>query len=222
VKVTIGAAIDARSERLEHVLEEVAAVIFGGGTVIFPNDTSYTVACDPYRSDAIDRVYAGKRRPDEKPLTLLVASSAEFLEYGRDNPVAPLAAKRLLPAPVILVMRRPAFITDELAAGMPTLGFRVPDDDLARAILERCGPLAATTANPSSVARYDGGADRSMLPPADLLVEHGPTKYHLESSIVDLSVTPPRLLREGAVRLERLVELLGPVERHTIKVRTQP
>lgn len=219
--MTIGAVIDARSERLEHVLEEVASVVFGGGTVIFPNDTSYTIACDPYRSEAIDRIYAGKRRPDDKPLTLLVASPTEFLEYGRENPVAPLAAKRLLPAPVILVMRRPAFITDELAAGMPTLGFRVPDDDLARAILDRCGPMAATTANPNTTARYDGGEDRSMLPPADLLVEHGPTKYHHESTIVDLTMTPPRLLREGAVPYDRLVELLGPIERLTIKVRTQ-
>jgi L-threonylcarbamoyladenylate synthase len=219
--VTIGAVIDARVERLETVLEEVAAVIFDGGTVIFPNDTSYTIACDPYRSQAIDRVYASKRRPDEKPLTLLVASPAEFLEYGRENPVAPLAAKRLLPAPVILVMRRPAFITDELAAGLPTLGFRVPDDELARAILDRCGPLAATTANPAESVRYEGGSDHSMLPPADLLVEHGPTKYDLESTILDLTTTPPRLLREGAVSLDRLVELLGPVERLTIKVRTQ-
>lgn len=219
--MTIGAVIDARNERLEHVLEEVAAVVFGGGTVIFPCDTSYTIACDPYRSRAIDRIYAGKRRPDEKPLTLLVASPHEFLEYGRENPVAPLASKRLLPAPVILVMRRPAFITDELAAGLPTLGFRVPDDDLARAILDRCGPLAGTTANPSESARYDGGADHSMLPPADLLVEHGATKYNLESSILDLTVTPPRLLREGAVRYDRLAELLGPIERHTVKVRTQ-
>lgn len=213
--------IDARSERLEHVLEEVAAVIFAGGTVIFPNDTSYTIACDPYRSEAIDRIYAGKRRSDDKPLTLLVASAAEFLEYGRENPVAPLAAKRLLPAPVILVMRRPAFITDELAAGLPTLGFRVPDDELARAILDRCGPMAATTANQKTSARYDGGTDRSMLPPADLLVEHGPTKYQHESSIVDLTTTPPRLLREGALPYDRLVELLGPIERHTVKVRTQ-
>ena len=219
--MAIAAVINARTERLEHVLEEVAAVVFGGGTVIFPNDTSYTIACDPYRSEAIDRLYQRKRRPDDKALTLLVASPAEFLEYGRENPVAPLAAKRLLPAPVILVMRKPPFITEEITAGLPTLGFRVPDDDLARAILDRCGPLTATTANQDGQVPYQGDSDHSMLPPADLLVEHGPVNYDIESTILDLTMTPPRLLRDGAVPFERLVELLGPIERHTIKVRTQ-
>ena len=219
--MSIAEVLDAREERLEHIVEEAARIVFGGGTVVFQNDTSYAIACDPYRPEAIDRIYAGKRRPDEKPLTLLVASPQEFLEYGRDNSIAILAAKRLLPAPIIMVMRRPAFITDELAAGLPTLGFRVPDAPLARAILDRCGPLAATTANPNTMARYDGGADRSMLPPADLLIENGPPPYEQESTILDITGPHARLLREGAVPMGRLVELLGPVERHTVKVRSQ-
>lgn len=220
--MSIRAVIDARTERIEHVVEECARVIFAGGTIIFPNDTSYGIACDPYRSSAIDRVYGAKRRPDNKPLTLHVASPSEFLEYARENSHAILASKRLLPGPVTLVVRKPSFISDELTAGMPTLGFRVPDEPLARAILDRCGPLAVSSANPSGEAPYRGNAGQAAdLPPADLLIEHGPTRYDLESSIVDLTVNPPRLLREGAVSLERLSELLGPVERHTIKVRTQ-
>ena len=219
--MSIQAVIDARTERIEHVVEECARVIFAGGTVIFPNDTSYGIGCDPYRSDAIDRVYGAKGRPDNKPLTLHVASPAEFLEYARENSHAILASKRLLPGPVTLVVRKPAFISDELTAGLPTLGFRVPDEPVARAILNRCGPLAVSSANPSGGTPYRGGGQGSGLPPADLLIEHGPTRYQLESSIVDLTVNPPRLLREGAVSLERLTELLGPIERHTIKVRTQ-
>ncbi|MBV8371689.1 MAG: Sua5/YciO/YrdC/YwlC family protein, partial [Candidatus Eremiobacteraeota bacterium] len=118
-------------------------------------------------------------------------------------------------------VRKPAFISDELAAGLDTLAFRVPDDPFARALLHRCGPIAGTTANPRAGPRYLGDSDRSMLPPADLLVEHGPTRYNIESSIVDLSGYHARLLREGAVSAARLTELLGPIERPTIKVRTQ-
>ena len=118
------------------------------------------------------------------------------------------------------MIRKPAFISDELAAGLQTLAFRVPDDAFARGLLERCGPIAGTTANPAGGARYRGGEDRSMLPPADLLVEHGPTRYDSESSIVDLSGAHARLLREGAVSEQRLTELLGPIERPTVKVRT--
>ncbi|HEY1655042.1 MAG TPA: L-threonylcarbamoyladenylate synthase [Candidatus Tumulicola sp.] len=218
--MNIGIVIDARSETTADVAEEVARTVFAGGTVIFPNDTSYGIGCDPYRSEAIDRVYVGRGRPDNRPLTIHVATSAEFLEYAGDNALAVLAAKRLLPGPVILLIRKPAFVSDELAAGLQTLAFRVPDDPFARMLLDRCGPLAGTTVNRAGGDRYLGGDDRSMLPPADLLVEHGPTRYDRESSIVDLSGPHARLLREGAIPASRLAELLGPIERPTIKVRT--
>lgn len=219
--MAIGAVLDARSEALEIVVEECARVIFDGGTIIFPNETSYGIACDPYRSTAVDKVYRAKRRPDEKPLTLHVATAAEFLEFAPGNAAAILAAKRLLPGPVIIIVRKPEFISDEVTAGMPTLGFRVPDETLAKAILERCGPLAVTSANQSGRPPYRGGDDTSELPSADLLVLNGPTKYEGEASIVDLSRSPARLLREGVVKYERIAELLGAVERHSVKVRTQ-
>jgi L-threonylcarbamoyladenylate synthase len=215
-----GRVVDARAAKAEEIAENVAAVVFSGGTVILPNDTSYLLGCDPYDSAAIDRVYAAMGRPDNRPLTMHVASPQEFLEYAADNPLAAHAAKRLLPAPVILLIRKPAFVSDELAAGLQTLAFRVPDDPFARALLERCGPVAGTTANPRGGPRYGGDADRSMLPSADLLVEHGATPYDSESSIVDLSGSHARLLREGAVSAARLTELLGPIERPTVKVRT--
>lgn len=218
----IGRVIDARDERLADVVEDVARVIFSGGTVIFPNDTSYGIACDPYRPEAIDRIYAGKGRADTDPLTLHVASPREFLEFAGDNPLAVLAAKRLLPGPVILIVRRPRFIHDDVAAGLQTLAFRVPDVPFTRALLDRCGPLAGTSANPRTGGkRYLGDGDRSMLPPADLLLEHGPTRYDRESSIIDLTGPRARLLREGVVSESRLAELLGPIERPTVKVRTQ-
>jgi L-threonylcarbamoyladenylate synthase len=213
--------IDASSSKLDEIAEEVATVVFSGGTVILPNDTSYLIGCDPYDYEAIDRVYAAMGRPDNRPLTMHVATALEFLEYAAKNPLAITAAKRLLPAPVILLVRKPAFVSDELAAGLHTLAFRVPDDPFARAVLERCGPIAGTTVNPRGGARYLGGEDRSMLPATDLLVEHGPTRYNMESSIVDLSGSHARLLREGAVSERRLVELLGPIERPIVKVRTQ-
>ena len=219
--MSIEVVLDARTEREDLVVEEAARVIMRGGTVIFPNDTSYGIGCDPYRSDAIDRVYGAKGRPDHKPLTLHVASAAEFLEFARDNPLAILAAKRLLPGPVTLIVARPSFISDELTAGLATIGFRVPDEPLARAILDRCGPLAVSSANPSGASPYRGSSAQASLPSADLLIENGPTRYDLESSIVDLTGTTARLLREGAVSIERLAELLGPVERHTVKVRSQ-
>jgi L-threonylcarbamoyladenylate synthase len=220
--VGIGRVIDASVERLEDVTEDVARTVFAGGTLIFPTDTSYAIGCDPYRSDAIDRVYSAVGRPDARPLTIHLASPQEFLEYAPDNQLAMLVAKRLLPGPLIVVIRKPAFVGDELTAGLQTVAFRVPDDRLTQTLLERCGPLSGTTANPRTQQRYRGDDEQEMLPGADLLVKHGPTRYDGESTIIDLTGSHPRLLREGVIPERRLVELLGPIERPAVKVRTPP
>ncbi len=218
---TFNTTYDARTDRLEEILEAAASVVQRGGTIVFPGDTSYQIGGDPYRSEAIDAIYHGKSRADEKPLALHVASAAEFLEYAPGNPLAILASKRLMPGPVIAIVRKPEYVSDEFAAGERTIGIRVPDDPLARAILERCGPLAATTADPAGGPRYAGGDDLHALPMADLLIRNGPTRYDRESTIVDLSGPTPRLVREGVLGYERLTELLGPVERRNLKVRSQ-
>jgi L-threonylcarbamoyladenylate synthase len=211
--------IDARRESPARVGDEVAAVIYGGGTVIFPTDTVYGIGCDPFRIDAIDRVYQAKQRPDHKPLSLHVATVAEFLEYVPGSALVTLAARRLMPGPVTIIVRRPAFIYDDVSSGLPTLGFRVPDDALCSAVLDRVGPLAATSANASGRQPYYGDGDVEALPEADLLVENGPTRYGAESSVIDLSAAQPRLLREGVLSLEHLSERLGPIVRQTVRVR---
>ncbi|MDP9018749.1 MAG: L-threonylcarbamoyladenylate synthase [Candidatus Eremiobacteraeota bacterium] len=215
----VASRIDAREETLERVADEVAQVVYGGGTVIFPTDTVYGIGCDPYRSDAIDKIYGAKQRPDNKPLSIHLATVAEFLEYLEGNAIATLAARRLMPGPVTIIVRRPVFISEDVSASLATVGFRVPDDPVCSAILERVGALAATSANTSGQTPYFGGGDVETLPAADLLVENGLTKYRAESSVIDLSSIEPRLLREGVLSLEHLMERLGPIVRQTVKVR---
>jgi len=217
--VNVSARIDARTEGVEKVADEVAQVIYGGGTVIFPTDTVYGIGCDPFRTDAIDRIYGAKKRPDHKPLSIHLATVAEFLEYLEGNAMGTLAARRLMPGPVTIIVRRPAFIYGDVSSGLPTIGFRVPDDPLCSAILERVGPVAATSANTSGARPYYGAGDVETLPAADLLVENGPTKYGAESSVIDISGMQPRLLREGALSPEHLEQRIGPIVRQTVKVR---
>jgi len=219
--VKLAQRIDARHESLERVGDEVAGVIYGGGTVIFPTDTVYGIGCDPFRVEAIDRIYDAKQRPDHKPLSLHLATVAEFLEYVAGSAMTTLAARRLMPGPVTIIVRRPTFIYEDVSSGLPTLGFRVPDDAVCSAVLDRVGPLAATSANTSGQRPYYGDGDIEALPPADLLVENGPTRYGAESSVIDLSTAQPRLLREGVLSLEHLSERLGPIVRQTVKVRRQ-
>jgi L-threonylcarbamoyladenylate synthase len=207
----VGSVIDARKESHARVAEEVASVIFGGGTVIFPTDTVYGIGCDPYDLRAVPRIYGAKDRPQTKPLSLHLATLREFLEYVSDRRVIAAVARRLMPGPVTIIIPRPAFIDREVTSGLPTLGFRVPDDPLCATILERCGPLAATSANLSGERAYYGGGDGQSLPAADLLVENGPTRYQRDSTVIDMTGMQPVVLREGVVSIERLTELLGPV-----------
>lgn len=215
----LGNVIDARKESHARVAEEVANVVQHGGIVIFPTDTVYGIGCDPYDAQAVARIYGAKDRPQSKPLSLHLASLREFLEYAGDRREVAAAARRLMPGPVTIIIPKPAFIGQEVTSGLPTLGFRVPDDPLCMAILERCGPLAATSANISGERAYYGVGDRQSLPMADLLVENGPTRYQRDSTVIDMTGAAPVVLREGVVSVERLTELLGPVARHSPIIR---
>lgn len=211
--------VDARTEPRARVIEEVAQTIFGGGTVIFPTDTVYGIGCDPFNALAISRIYGAKERPHHKPLSLHLASLSEFIEYARDYREVVVAARRLMPGPVTIIIPKPAFISPEVTSGLATLGFRVPDDELCSAILERCGPVAATSANTSGQQAYFGGGDWDDLPHADLLVENGPTRYQKDSTVLDMTGRQPVVLREGVLSVGRITELLGTVGRHDWSIR---
>lgn len=199
--------IDVRRERVEDVVEAAARTVFAGGTVIYPDETGYVVGCDPLRGESVAGIYEAAASNRYAHVTVCVASAAEFLELAPGNPLAILAVKRLLPAPVTLVLRRPQFLTEEQTAGRLTIGFRVPAEPLAHAILERCGPLI------SGAITYAGDGNLEALPPADLLLERGGAAPGLETSIVDLTGDRARLLREGAIPFDRLVARFGPIER---------
>jgi len=217
----MNATLDARTNDRGALVEEVARIVMSGGTVIYPHDTSYGLACDPHHLDAVDRIYLRKGRPDHKPLTLHVASVAELLEYAPGNALAAFVAKRLLPGPVTLVLQRPSYISEELTAGHPTLGLRAPDEPLARAILDRCGPLVVSSANPSGAPPYRGRGGAERLPEADLIIENGPTRYDGEAAIVDCTRERPVVLREGVLSFEQIEARIGSVDRHIVKARQQ-
>ncbi len=191
--------IDAAGESEERIAAEVAEVIEGGGTVVFPTDTVYGIGCDPAQPEAIARIFVLKGRPGHKPLALHLGSVTELLEYTGESRLAALAARHFLPGPLTIVVRRPTFVDERVSAGLPTVGLRVPDQRLCLALLERSGPLAATSANRSGSPAYLGGSSAEGLPEADLFVFDGPTPLRTESTIIDVSHDELLLVREGAI-----------------------
>jgi L-threonylcarbamoyladenylate synthase len=180
--------------------------------VIFPTDTVYGIGCDPMQPSAIARIYELKGREAGKPLSLHVASVEEALEYSGGIPAVSAAIRRLLPGPVTLIVRRPSFISEQMTSGLPSMGLRVPDNPVCASILERVGPLAATSANRAGEPAFCGEGARERLPHADLLIEAGPTRWRAESTIVDLTAGRPRLVREGVVSVAMLQRALGEIE----------
>lgn len=206
--------LDARRFRPAAVADVVATVIERGGTVVFPTDTVYGIGCDPMQPVAVEKIFALKKRPRSKPLSLHFSSNAELLEYAAGQTLVAAAAKAFLPGPLTLIVRRPAFVSADVTGGRPSLGLRVPGHALCLAILERCGPFAATSANVSGSPAFTGaGRGDDQLPAVDLWVDDGPTPLQAESTIIDVTGTIPRLVREGAISVTMLEGVLGRIAR---------
>ncbi len=202
--------IDARTTPVADVADAAAKVIANGGTVVFPTETVYGIGASPNRPEAIARIYALKGRPKTKPLALHCATVADALLYVDEHRLGTLAIRSFLPGPLTVVVPRPATIDAAVTANLRTLGIRVPEDPLAHAILAACGPLAATSANVSGVAAFSGKGE-APLPDADLFIDAGPTRHGAESSVVDVTTLPPRLIREGVLTRTMLEKVLGPI-----------
>jgi len=182
-------------------LSDARACVRGGGTLIFPTDTVYGIGCDPSDAYAVAAVYAAKRRPPDKPLSLHVANSADALPFvTRLTSAALTIMEKLMPGPIAIVVERNPEVGAAAVGGAATISIRCPDDDACRAILSATGPLAATSANVSGMTAYDGtGADFDLLPDATIALIKGPTRWRRESTVLDCTAAAAKILRCGAL-----------------------
>lgn len=174
-----------------------------GDVVVVPTDTVYGVAVEPTRPGAVDRLFALKRRPRDVPLAVLVAGRDQLagLVDGAGDPRVAALAEAFWPGGLTLVLRRRAGLALDLGAAGETVGVRCPDHPVPRALAERVGPLAATSANlhgmetPSTAT---GVAAQLELGPGIVVLDGGPCGG-VASTVVELTGDEPRLLREGTV-----------------------
>ena len=153
---------DDRRDRSDDLRAAVAAVR-RGDLVVYPTETVYGLGADALDADAVERVFELKGRDRSNPLSLGVASVDDALRYTRPTERAVAFARAFLPGPVTVVVERGDRVPDALTAGRDRVGIRVPDHDLARALLGETGPLTATSANVSgtgSVTHPDQLDDR--------------------------------------------------------------
>jgi len=189
-------------------IDEAAELIRAGRLVAFPTETVYGLGANALDADAAGRIFAAKGRPADDPLIVHVASLDDLRRVARDGSerIEPLA-RAFWPGPLTLVLPRLAVVPDVVTAGGDTVAVRVPDHAVAQALIRAADrPIAAPSANlfarPSpTTAQHvlDDLGDR-----VDLVLDGGPTDVGLESTVLDLTSDPPRVLRPGGVTLEQL------------------
>ena len=194
-------------------IERASAVIRAGGVVAIPTDTLYGLAADPFRADAIARVFAAKSRADERALPLIATSVHQIAQrLGALPPAAHRLATRFWPGPLTLLVPATPALAARVSGGTGRVGVRVPAHDAARALCDACGtPLTATSANLSGEA---ASADPAAVAAAlagriDAILDAGPTPGGSPSTIVDVTGPEPTLVRAGAIPWEDVLACLA-------------
>jgi L-threonylcarbamoyladenylate synthase len=189
-------------------IDRAVEVLRGGGLVAFPTETVYGLGANASSPDALHRLYAVKGRPADHPVIVHLAAADELAEWAADVPDdARTLADSFWPGPLTLVLPCTDRVPSEATGGLATVALRVPDQPVALALLRAFGGgLAAPSANrfgrvsPTSAldVRADLGDD------VDVILDGGPCRVGVESTIVDCSAGEPAILRLGGIPRERV------------------
>jgi L-threonylcarbamoyladenylate synthase len=193
-----------------EAIRTAAQLIRDGAVVAYPTDTLYGLAVDPRNPDAVRRLYALKGRPESSALTLIAADAAQANEAGDFSATATRLAERWWPGPLTIVVTARRVLAPTILAGGTTVGIRVPDHGVAVALAREAQfCITATSANRSGEpAVSTADAVRDALPGVDAIVDAGPSRGGLPSTIVGVGDRHVALIRAGAVPWERVLESL--------------
>lgn len=197
---------------------QAATIIRAGGLVAIPTETVYGLGANALDEEAVAKIFLAKGRPQDNPLIIHIAEPAELERYCRDIPdSAWLLAERFWPGPLTMVLPAKDCIPHRTTAGLDTVAVRCPHTAVTRELIRLAGvPIAAPSANlsgkPSTTTAqhvlHDYGTDGKI----NAIIDGGPCRVGVESTIVDLSGGKPRLLRPGGITPEELTALLGELE----------
>ena len=184
-----------------------------GGLVAFPTETVYGLGADASNPLAIRRIFAAKGRPADHPLIVHLARAEQLSDWALPDARALLLAQAFWPGPLTLILPRRPGVLDEVTGGLDTVGVRVPDHPVAQALLAAFGGgIAAPSANRfGRVSPTTAAHVRQELGPELRILDGGPCRIGLESSIVDLSGPVAAILRPGAITAAQIEALIGPL-----------
>lgn len=196
-------------------IKKAGDILRNGGLVAFPTETVYGLGADALNEQAAKKIYAAKGRPSDNPLIVHVA---DMEALGRITEEMPEAAKRVVeafwPGPLTLILKKSREVPPETTGGLETVAVRMPDHEIAREVIRAGGgyiaaPSANTSGRPSPTAA--GHVETDLNGKIDMILDGGTVEIGVESTILDMTVTPPMILRPGAVTEEMLEALIGEV-----------
>lgn len=197
------------------MLGDAVRILRAGGLVAFPTETVYGLGARAFDPTAIARIFAVKRRPLDNPLIVHIASDDQLPSITPEiPPVARKVMTAFWPGPLTLVLRRAEEVPAAVSAGLGTVAVRMPDHPLALSLIREFGePIAAPSANRSgrpspTLAEH---VVQELGDAVDLVLDGGPCRIGLESTVLDLTADPPRVLRPGAISVQMLRPVVGRV-----------
>lgn len=206
-------------------LSEAVKLLKEGKLLVFPTETVYALAGDPRNLTAVQKIFLLKERPINQPLSVLLAKEHSLEEWACDIPsVAKKLAQHFWPGPLTLILHKNSAVLSALTGGQNKVGLRMPNHPVAQAILKSFGSgLAAPSANRSShlsstqIEHVRQEFDNKL----DLIIDGGPCAIGIESTIIDVTLPIPRILRLGAIPLEEVksitsYEIEEPVSSHRL------
>ena len=196
--------------------EQAVDILKSGGVVAFPTETVYGLGAIATDEKAVDKIFKAKGRPSDNPLIVHIGNKEEVAKYAADIPKqAAELMDAFWPGPLTLIFNAiPGVIAPNVTPGVETVGIRMPDHPIALKLLrELQAPLAAPSANrsgkPSPTEALHVEEDLNGLIP--LILDGGRTGVGLESTVIDMTVQPPTILRPGGATREMIEEVIGPV-----------
>jgi len=200
-------------ELFQAAVHRAAELLRAGEVVALPTETVYGLAANALDAKSVSRIFEIKGRPSHNPIIVHVASLEMAQTCVSDwPPIAEKLARAFWPGPLTLVLPRSKEIPDLVTAGGPTVGVRWPSHPFIQAVIRECGfPLAAPSANLSNELSPTNAAhvQKSLGNKIPLIVDGGQSQVGIESTVVELTASPPRLLRPGMIHEQALLAVTG-------------
>jgi len=202
-----------RTESMQDTAyHDVVSLLKSGGVIGFPTDTAYGLGADPFNAGAIDRIFTIKGRADTKPILLIVNSLSMAESVSRPPEHFYPVARQFWPGPLTLVVPSISALPARVTAGTNTIGIRWPAAAVAERIVQRFGgPLTATSANRSGMSSAVTAEEvqAQLGHSLDALIDGGTLPARGGSTLLDLTLDTPVVLREGPIAFESLWDFFG-------------